>query len=78
VELVRVSGNDFRQMMERFPSVRKGLEAVAAERPRRKITHAHADGPQRPHRSISLARIDGGAELADSGLAKLHALATPV
>jgi len=32
VELVRVSGGDFRQMMERFPSVRKGLEAVAAER----------------------------------------------
>src|SRR6202011_1823401 len=32
VELVRVSGDDFRQMMERFPSVRKGLEAVAAER----------------------------------------------
>src|SRR5207245_10499994 len=32
VELVRVSGGDFRQMMERFPGVRKGLEAVAAER----------------------------------------------
>jgi CRP-like cAMP-binding protein/Fe-S-cluster-containing hydrogenase component 2 len=32
VEVVRVSGNDFRQMVERFPSVRRGLEAVAEER----------------------------------------------
>src|SRR6202790_1196281 len=32
VELVRISGDDFRDMMERFPNVRKGLEAVAAER----------------------------------------------
>jgi CRP-like cAMP-binding protein len=32
VELVRISGDDFRQMIERFPSVRKGLEAVASER----------------------------------------------
>ena len=32
VEVVRISGDDFRQMVERFPSVRKGLEAVAAER----------------------------------------------
>jgi Fe-S-cluster-containing hydrogenase component 2 len=32
VELVRVSGSDFRQMIESFPSVRKGLEAVAVER----------------------------------------------
>jgi CRP-like cAMP-binding protein/Fe-S-cluster-containing dehydrogenase component len=32
VELVRVSGDDFRQMVERFPSVRRGLEAVAEER----------------------------------------------
>jgi CRP-like cAMP-binding protein/Fe-S-cluster-containing dehydrogenase component len=32
VEVVRISGDDFRDMMERFPSVRQGLEAVAAER----------------------------------------------
>src|SRR5690242_9687888 len=32
VEVVRVSGNDFRDMVERFPSVRAGLEAVAVER----------------------------------------------
>src|SRR3989440_2082867 len=32
VELVRISGNDFRDMVARFPSVRTGLEAVAAER----------------------------------------------
>ena len=32
VEVVRISGDDFRQMVERFPSVRKGLESVAAER----------------------------------------------
>src|ERR1700740_1364501 len=32
VELVKISGEDFRQMVERFPSVRTGLEAVAAER----------------------------------------------
>src|SRR5258707_1322240 len=32
VELVRISGEDFRDMVERFPSVRTGLEAVAAER----------------------------------------------
>ena len=32
VEVVRISGDDFRQMIERFPSVRKGLEAVAEER----------------------------------------------
>ena len=32
VEVVRVSAEDFRAMIERFPGVRKGLEAVAAER----------------------------------------------
>src|SRR6266705_825378 len=32
VEVVRVSGDDFLQMIERFPSVRRGLEAVAEER----------------------------------------------
>ena len=32
VEVVRISGDDFRQMVERFPAVRTGLEAVAAER----------------------------------------------
>jgi CRP-like cAMP-binding protein/Fe-S-cluster-containing dehydrogenase component len=32
VEVVRVSGDDFRQMVERFPSVRRGLEAVAEQR----------------------------------------------
>ena len=32
VEVVRISGDDFRQMIERFPNVRTGLEAVAAER----------------------------------------------
>ncbi len=32
VEVVRVSGDDFRLMIERFPHVRRGLEAVAAER----------------------------------------------
>jgi len=72
VELVRVSGNDFRQMMERFPERPQRLEAVAAER--LAANRSACRWPQRPHRSISLARIDGGAELADSGLAKLHAL----
>jgi CRP-like cAMP-binding protein/Fe-S-cluster-containing hydrogenase component 2 len=32
VEVVRVSGGDFRQMVERFPTVRRGLQAVAEER----------------------------------------------
>jgi len=32
VELVRISGDDFRDMVARFPSVRAGLEAIAAER----------------------------------------------
>ena len=32
VELVRISGDDFRQMIERFPTVRAGLAAVAQER----------------------------------------------
>jgi CRP-like cAMP-binding protein/Fe-S-cluster-containing dehydrogenase component len=32
VEVVRVSGDDFRQMVERFPNVRRGLEMVAEER----------------------------------------------
>ena len=32
VEVVRIAGDDFLEMVERFPSVRQGLEAVAAER----------------------------------------------
>jgi CRP-like cAMP-binding protein/Fe-S-cluster-containing hydrogenase component 2 len=32
VEVVRISGEDFRQMIERFPTVRAGLAAVAEER----------------------------------------------
>ncbi|HTC67099.1 MAG TPA: cyclic nucleotide-binding domain-containing protein [Candidatus Acidoferrum sp.] len=32
VEVVRIAGDDFRQMVERFPAVRTGLEAVATER----------------------------------------------
>jgi CRP-like cAMP-binding protein/Fe-S-cluster-containing dehydrogenase component len=32
VEVVRVCGDDFRQMVERFPNVRRGLETVAEER----------------------------------------------
>ena len=32
VEVVKIPGDDFRQMVERFPNVRAGLEAVAAER----------------------------------------------
>ena len=32
VEVVRISGDDFLEMVERFPGVRQGLEAVAAER----------------------------------------------
>src|SRR5271155_2412033 len=32
VEVVRISGDDFHDMVERFPSVRAGLAAVAAER----------------------------------------------
>jgi CRP-like cAMP-binding protein/Fe-S-cluster-containing dehydrogenase component len=31
VEVVRIAGDDFSQMVERFPTVRKGLEAVANE-----------------------------------------------
>src|SRR5258708_22821532 len=41
VELVRISGGDFRDMVARFPGVRTGLEAVAAER--------RAANPQRMH-----------------------------
>src|SRR5258707_10583567 len=44
VEVVRVSGDDFRQMVERFPSVRRGLEAVAEER-RSADAHGLAGGP---------------------------------
>lgn len=32
VELVRISGDDFREMVQRFPNVRVGLEGIAAER----------------------------------------------
>ncbi len=32
VELVKLSGDDFREMVARFPGVRSGLQAVAAER----------------------------------------------
>jgi CRP-like cAMP-binding protein/Fe-S-cluster-containing dehydrogenase component len=32
VELVKISGDDFREMVERFPGVRSGLQAVVAER----------------------------------------------
>jgi CRP-like cAMP-binding protein/Fe-S-cluster-containing hydrogenase component 2 len=32
VEVVRIAGDDFRQMIERFPTVRAGLAAVAEER----------------------------------------------
>jgi CRP-like cAMP-binding protein/Fe-S-cluster-containing dehydrogenase component len=32
VEVVKISGDDFREMVERFPNVRAGLETVAAER----------------------------------------------
>jgi len=32
VELVKISGEDFREMVERFPGVRSGLETVATER----------------------------------------------
>jgi len=32
VEVVRIPGEDFRQMVERFPTVRRGLELVAQER----------------------------------------------
>ena len=32
VEVVRISGDDFRQMVDRFPGVRAGLETVAADR----------------------------------------------
>lgn len=34
VEVVRISADDFRGMTERFPAVRRGLEAAAAERQR--------------------------------------------
>jgi CRP-like cAMP-binding protein/Fe-S-cluster-containing dehydrogenase component len=32
VEVVKISGDDFRQMVERFPTIRTGLEKVANER----------------------------------------------
>src|SRR5246500_5732994 len=32
VEVVKISGDDFRQMVNRFPAIRAGLEKVAAER----------------------------------------------
>jgi CRP-like cAMP-binding protein/Fe-S-cluster-containing dehydrogenase component len=32
VEVVKISGDDFRQMVDRFPNIRAGLEKVAAER----------------------------------------------
>ena len=34
VELVRISADDFREMIARFPDIRRGLEAAAAERQR--------------------------------------------
>jgi CRP-like cAMP-binding protein/Fe-S-cluster-containing hydrogenase component 2 len=45
VEVVRISGEDFRQMVDRFPNVRRGLEAVAEERraaneQRMRMTHS--------------------------------------
>ena len=45
VELVRISGDDFRDMVARFPSIRTGLEAIAAERSaanqqRRQMVHS--------------------------------------
>ena len=73
VEVVKISGDDFRQMVERFPNVRVGLEAVAAER-RAANAPAHADGAQRAHRAVPLARADGSAKPADPGLAEMHAL----
>ncbi len=45
VEVVRISGDDFRQMVERFPNVRWGLEAVAEER-----RSANAQRMQMTHR----------------------------
>ncbi len=68
VEVVRVSGDDFRQMVERFASVRRGLEAVAEER-----RSANAQRVQMV-RAIFIARTDGSAEPAGPGLAELHAL----
>src|SRR6202166_663840 len=32
VEVVKISGDDFRQMVERFPNIRAGLEKISAER----------------------------------------------
>ena len=32
VEVVRINGEDFKQMIERFPQIRRGLEAAAQER----------------------------------------------
>jgi CRP-like cAMP-binding protein/Fe-S-cluster-containing dehydrogenase component len=39
VEAVKISGDDFRQMIERFPNVRAGLEVVAAERRTANMQH---------------------------------------
>jgi CRP-like cAMP-binding protein len=69
VEVVRVSGDDFRQMVERFPNVRRGLEAVAEERRR-----ANAQRMQMTHSvpidQFLVARIDGSTEPAGAGSAE--------
>jgi len=55
VELVRISGNDFRDMVARFPSVRTGLEAVPPSAARQ-ISSA-CKWFTTSHRSIPLARL---------------------
>ncbi len=42
VELVRISAEDFHRMIEQFPAVRQGLEAVAAERQEQNRQHSWA------------------------------------
>ena len=73
VELVRISGDDFREMVARFPGVRSGLETVARER-----QEANAQRLQMvqsvPLDHFLVAGIDGSAEPAGSGPAEMHAL----
>ena len=73
VEVVRISGDDFRTWWNASRACGKGLEAVAAERraanqQRMQMVHSV------PIDQFLVARIDGSAEFADSGFAELHAM----
>ena len=73
VELVRITAEDFRAMVEQFPDVKRGLENIARERQEaNQRTPAH--GPQRSAGKFPFARIDGGAKPARPGPRQVHSL----